>query len=129
VQYALLGAFLVVQHELHGDARAEGGDLLWVDHDTLAVGLGFRTNTEGLRQLREALAGIGVKVMAVELPHYTGPDACLHLLSLISIVDRKTAVVYPRLLSVPFWLALQRRGFRLIAGPYQHLTMLPTYPL
>src|SRR5438270_10283403 len=33
---------------LHGEARAEGGDLLWLDHDTLAVGQGFRTNAEAL---------------------------------------------------------------------------------
>jgi len=47
-------------YTLYGEARAEGGDLLWLDHDTLAVGLGFRTNTEGLRQLREALSGKNV---------------------------------------------------------------------
>src|SRR6266699_1922940 len=66
-------------------ALAEGGDLLWLDHETLAVGLGFRTNAEGLRQLHEALAQLGVKVIPVELPYYGGPQACLHLLSLISI--------------------------------------------
>src|SRR5690242_1594410 len=65
---------------LHDDARAEGGDLLWVDHDTLAVGLGFRTNVEGFHQLRDVLSEIGVKVVPVELPYYTGPEACLHLL-------------------------------------------------
>jgi dimethylargininase len=109
---------------LHGDARAEGGDLLWVDHDTLAVGLGFRTNAEGMRQLREALSGIGVKVIPVELPYYTGPEACLHLLSLISIVDDTTAVVYPSLLAVPFWQELQRRNFKLIVIPdKEFLTM------
>jgi dimethylargininase len=90
-------------YTLHGSARAEGGDLLWLGHDTLAVGLGFRTNVEGLRQLREALSGMGVTVIPVELPYYAGPDACLHLLSLISIVDEGLAVVYPPLLSVPFW--------------------------
>ena len=88
---------------LSGAARAEGGDLLWLDHDTLAVGLGFRTNAEGLRQLRDAMATIGVTVIPVELPYFRGPEACLHLLSLISIVDRDLAVVYPPLLSVPFW--------------------------
>ncbi|MFL5653994.1 MAG: dimethylarginine dimethylaminohydrolase family protein [Ktedonobacteraceae bacterium] len=104
-------------YALHDEARAEGGDLLWLDHDTLAVGLGFRTNAEGLRQLREALSGIGVSVIAVELPYYTGPETCLHLLSLISIVDHNTAVVYPPLLSVPFWQELERRSFRLIEVP------------
>jgi dimethylargininase len=70
---------------LHGEARAEGGDLLWLDHDTLAVGLGFRTNAEGLRQLQEVMEGLGVTVFGVDLPHHTGPEACLHLLSLISM--------------------------------------------
>ncbi len=104
-------------YTLHGEARAEGGDLLWLDHDTLAVGLGFRTNAEGLRQLGEALAGIGASVMSVELPYFTGPEACLHLLSLISIVDHNLAVVYPPLMAVPFWQELQRRNFRLIEVP------------
>ncbi len=103
-----------IHYTLHGEARAEGGDLLWLDHDTLAVGLGFRTNAEGLRQLREALEPIGASVLPVELPYYTGPEACLHLLSLISIVDHRLAVVYPSLMAVPFWQELQRRAFRLI---------------
>jgi dimethylargininase len=107
-----------VYYTLHGQARAEGGDLLWLDHDTLAVGIGFRTNVEGLRQLREALAGSGVTIIPVELPYYKGPVTCLHLLSLISIVDRQLAVIYPPLLSVPFWQHLQgERGFRFIEVP------------
>ena len=103
-----------IHYTLHGDARAEGGDLLWLDHDTLAVGQGFRTNAEGLRQLREALAALGGSVLPVELPYYMGPEACLHLLSLLSIVDDRLAVVYPPLIAVPFWQELKRRDFRLI---------------
>lgn len=115
-----------ILYTLHDDARAEGGDLLWLDHDTLAVGQGFRTNAAGLEQLREALTPLGVTVMPVELPYYTGPEACLHLLSLISIVDEQTAVVYPPLLSVPFWQELHRRHFRLIEVPDdEFLTMGP----
>ncbi len=111
---------------LHGDARAEGGDLLWVDHDTLAVGLGFRTNAGGLRQLREALAGIGVKVIAVELPYYTGPEACLHLLSMISIIDYRVAVVHLPLMAVPFWQELRRRDFKLIEIPASEYDTMAT---
>jgi N-dimethylarginine dimethylaminohydrolase len=111
---------------LYGDARAEGGDLLWVDHDTLAVGLGFRTNAEGMRQLHEALSGIGVMVIPVELPYYTGPEACLHLLSLISLVDVHTAVVYPPLIAVPFWQELQRRDFKLIEIPAEEFPTMGT---
>jgi dimethylargininase len=102
---------------LQGDALAEGGDLLWLDRDTLAVGLGFRTNAEGLRQLRAALADLAVTLLPVQLPYSTGPEACLHLLSLISMLDHDLAVVYPPLLSVPFWQTLKRRGIELIEVP------------
>jgi dimethylargininase len=106
---------------LHGEARAEGGDLLWVDRRTLAVGQGFRTNREGLRQLGTALADLGVEVVPVELPYWTGPAACLHLLSLLSLVDRDLAVAYPPLLPVGFWRLLGERGIRLVEVPAEEL--------
>jgi dimethylargininase len=110
--------------ELGGGALAEGGDLLWLDPRTLAAGQGFRTNAEGLRQLREILSG--VEVLPVDLPYFTGPEACLHLLSLISIVDRDLAVVYPPLLPVSFWKTLRDRGFRLVEVPEEEFpTMGP----
>jgi dimethylargininase len=111
---------------LEGSARAEGGDLLWLDKDTLAVGLGFRTNAEGLHQIREAVAPLGVAVLPVELPYHTGPQACLHLLSLISIVDERLAVVYPPLLSVPFYQLLLERGFSLIPVPHAEFGTMGT---
>ena len=106
-----------ILYELQGEARAEGGDLLWIDHDTLAVGQGFRTNSEGLEQLCEALEPLGVCILPVPLPYHGGPEACLHLMSLISMVDHDLAVVYPPLLPVPFWRYLRERGFRLIEVP------------
>jgi len=111
---------------LHGDARAEGGDLLWIDHDTLAVGLGFRTNAEGLRQLRAALELIGVTVLAFDLPYYTGPEACLHLLSLISLVDHDLAVAYPPLMAVSFYQELRWRNIRLIEVPAAEFATMGT---
>ena len=104
-------------YSLHGEARAEGGDLLWLDHDTLAVGQGFRTNDEGLRQLREALKPLGARVLGLDLPFDGGPQACLHLLSLISLVDDDLAVVFEPLLPVPLWQELRRRGIRLLRVP------------
>jgi N-dimethylarginine dimethylaminohydrolase len=115
-----------ILYTLQGEARAEGGDLLWIDHDTLAIGLGFRTNVEGARQIRDALSGIGVRVIPVEVPYHTGPEACLHLLSLLSLVDDKIAVVYPPLMAVPFWQELHHRDFKLIVVPEEEFaTMAP----
>jgi N-dimethylarginine dimethylaminohydrolase len=102
---------------LEGSARAEGGDTLWLDHDTLAVGRGFRTNAEGVRQLRALLAPLGVSVLDYDLPYFTGPEACLHLLSLVSPVDIDLAVAYSPLMPTALWSELRRRGVRLLEVP------------
>jgi N-dimethylarginine dimethylaminohydrolase len=103
-----------VLYRLSGAATAEGGDLLWLDERTLCVGLGFRTNAAGFEQLGEALTGSGVTLIPVHLPYFEGPDACLHLMSLISLVDVDLAVVYRPLLPVPFFQLLEARGIELI---------------
>jgi len=84
----------------------EGGDVLWLDARTLAVGRGYRTNAEGVRQLR-GLVGEAVEVVEVPLPHWRGASDVMHLMSLVSPVDHDLAVVYSPLLPVPFrqWLA------------------------
>ena len=108
---------------LKGDALGEGGDCLWLNAKTLAVGLGYRTNVAGLTQLREAL-GPEIQVIPVELPYYTGPDACLHLMSLISMVADDLAVVYPSLMAVPFYRLLEERRIRMVVVPQEEfLTM------
>jgi N-dimethylarginine dimethylaminohydrolase len=109
---------------LAGEALAEGGDLLWLDRRTLAVGQGFRTNAEGLCQLEVILAGLGVDVLPVPLPYFSGPASCLHLLSLISLVDHDLAVVYPALLPVPFWRTLCEFGVRLVEVPPEEFPTL-----
>jgi dimethylargininase len=102
---------------LEGEARCEGGDTMWLDHDTLAVGCGFRSNAEGVSQLRGLLGPLGITVLDFDLPYFTGPDACLHLLSLISPVDVDLAVAYPPLMPTAFWEDLRRRGVRLLEVP------------
>ena len=103
-----------IHYRLSGAAKAEGGDLLWLDERTLCVGLGFRTNEAGFAQLGEALDGSGVSLVPVHLPYYEGPEACLHLMSLISLVDTDLAVIYRPLLPVPFYRLLVERGIELI---------------
>ena len=110
----LSAAGVPVLARLKGDAIAEGGDLLWLDHQTLVVGIGFRTNLEGFRQLDEVLSAFRIKVLGVDLPYWNGAEACLHLLSLISLVDTDLAVIYPRLLPVQLWQELEDREFDLV---------------
>ncbi|WP_423927018.1 dimethylarginine dimethylaminohydrolase family protein [Candidatus Palauibacter sp.] len=91
---------------------AEGGDLLWIDDRTLAIGRGFRTNQAGIDQLRVILASLGVELHAFDLPMWNGSAACLHLLSLVSPLDRDLALVYPRLLPVALHALMRERGIR-----------------
>jgi len=89
------------------DAGAlEGGDVIWIDERTLAVGRGYRTNDEGIRQLRQLLKDVVDEIVVVPLPHWRGPGDVLHLMSLISPIGHQLALVYSRLLPVPFreWL-------------------------
>lgn len=93
--------------------RLEGGDLIWFDAETVAVGRGYRSNAEGVRQLR-SLVGDSVNVIDVPLPHWHGQNDVMHLMSLISPLDYNLAVVYSRLLPVPFREWLLERGIHLV---------------
>ncbi len=94
----------------------EGGDVVWFDDRTVAVGRGYRTNDEGIRQFA-ALLGHTVDVMTVPLPHHRGPSDVFHLMSIISPVDRDLAVVYSPLMPVPFREWLVGRGIALVEVP------------
>ena len=96
-----------------GDGRLEGGDLVWLDERTVAVGLGYRTNAEGVRQLSELLPQ-GVEVISVPLPHWTGPEGVFHLMSMLSPLDTDLALVHSPLLPVPFRQRLVSRGIELV---------------
>jgi len=106
-----------VMGRIEASGTVEGGDTLWLDERTLAVGRGYRTNAEGIRQLRELLVPQGIEVITVDLPHWRGPAECLHLMSFISPVAERLAVVYLPLMSVPFVEDLQRRGWSFIEVP------------
>ena len=103
--------------EIKAPGTFEGGDSFWVDEKTLAVGRGYRTNSEGIDQLKAILGPMGISVITVDLPHWHGPDECLHLLSLISLLDRDLAIVYLPLMSVEFVKYLQSREIEMVEIP------------
>ena len=78
----------------------EGGDVAWLDNNTLAVGHTYRTNAEGIQQLTNLLLPLGVTVITVPLPHYKGPEDVFHLMSILSPVDTNIAVVYSTLMPI-----------------------------
>jgi N-dimethylarginine dimethylaminohydrolase len=95
----------------------EGGDVAWLDEKTLAVGHTYRTNEEGIRQLTNLLAPLGVTVMSVPMPHYKGPSDVFHLMSVVSPVDHNLAVVYSPLIPIVFRNELIARSYELVEVP------------
>jgi N-dimethylarginine dimethylaminohydrolase len=92
----------------------EAGDMVWLDPKTLLIGRGYRTNGEGIRQMSVLLGPHGVEVVAAPLPHGAGPDVCLHLMSLMSLLDENTVLVDLPWLAVETIELLRERGFNFI---------------
>jgi N-dimethylarginine dimethylaminohydrolase len=116
--------------------QVEGGDCVWVDSNTLAVGRGVRTNQDGIRQLANLLSPKGIQVLGYDLPFWQGEEACLHLMSVISPLADDLALVHAPLLPVAFHQMLRARGIRLVEGDAEEfiasnglsLNVLPTAP-
>ena len=96
----------------------EAGDFLWLDSKTLLIGHGHRTNSAGLQQMRDLLLPKGIDIFSAPLPYGSGPSACLHLMSLISLLDEHTAVVDLPWLAVETVELLKSRGFQFIEIEY-----------
>ena len=95
----------------------EGGDVVWINENTVAIGEGYRTNSEGIRQFEILLGNHVDGVISVPLPHWTGPGNCLHLMSNVSPIDHNIFLVYSRLLPVSFRKYLLNRQIKLIEVP------------
>jgi len=105
---------------------AEAGDMVWLDARTLLIGRGSRTNPAGIRQIREILAGQGVEGLTAPIPYGAGPSACLHLMSLLSLLDKRTALVDLPRLAVETVELLTTHGCRLLEIDYSERDALAT---
>lgn len=112
---SLEAAGVPVAAALGEPALAEGGDTLWLDDDTLLVGIGYRTNESAIAGLEAAFPGTAV--LAFDLPHWNGEGEVLHLLSFISPLDRDLALLWPRLAPVRLLRLLAEREIRVVEVP------------
>jgi arginine deiminase len=109
-------AGVTVFGEVKPPGTSEAGDMVWLDAKTLLVGHGFRTNAEGIAQMRGLLPG--VDLISAPLPYGPGPAACLHLMSLMSLLDEKTILVDLPWLAVETVGLLKARGYGLVEIDY-----------
>jgi dimethylargininase len=100
---------------LDGPAHTDGGDMFWLDEDTLAIGRGFRTSAAAVEQMSALLAREGARVQAYDLPGWRGPEHVLHLMSVVSLVADDLALTYPPLAPVALLEDLAARKIRTLA--------------
>lgn len=112
------GLGIPVFGEIEAPGFSESGDIVWLDSRTLLIGEGYRTNQAGIEQMRTLLSPKGVEVLSAPLPYGPGPSACLHLMSLMSMLDERTILVDLPWLAVKTVELLKGRGFRLIEIEY-----------
>ncbi|QPC89388.1 dimethylarginine dimethylaminohydrolase family protein [Mesorhizobium sp. INR15] len=132
--YRRLGIPILGRVEAPG--QIEGGDCVWLDARTLVIGRGVRSNQEGIQQVSNLLAPLGISVYGFDLPLWQGEEACLHLMSVISPLADDLALVYSPLLPAPFYQMLKARNIRLVEGDAEEfaasnglsLNVLPTSP-
>ena len=115
ISSSLEAADVPVAGELAEPAFAEGGDTVWLDEQTLLVGIGYRTNEAALAVLGNAFPG--VEVIAFDLPHWNGSGEVMHLMSFLSPLDRDLALVYPRIAPVRLLGLLAERGIAVVEVP------------
>ncbi len=122
---------------IHAPGTAEAGDCFWLDDNTLAVGRGYRTNQAGIDQLREMLSSQNIEVVQFDLPVYQGKTACLHLMSVVSLLAEKIALVHAPLMPVALYQLMDEMSFTLLEAPAKefensgglNLNVLATAPM
>jgi N-dimethylarginine dimethylaminohydrolase len=85
---------------------------MWLDPETVVIGRGLRTNDEAIGQIARILGGIGVSVLAVDMPW-----GVMHLMGLLRILGPDLAVGWPRRVPHGAVAALEARGVRVAFPP------------
>jgi dimethylargininase len=111
----LAQAGVPVAARMEAPATADGGDMFWLDGETLLVGRGYRTNDAGIETIRGALPD--AEVLAFDLPHLNGHGEVLHLMSLVSPLADDLVVAYLPLLPVRLVELFEERGIEIVEVP------------
>ena len=93
-----------------GRGTFEGADLMWVDRETVIIGVGNRTNREGAEQVEEILRRMGV----THFIYYQIPYGHAHIDGLFNLAAEDVCVFFPW--QTPFEVAdvFRRRGYRMV---------------
>lgn len=112
VQRRLAALRIPVVRTLRGQATFEGADAMWLDPQTVILGIGHRTNAEAVDQIGAALAEMDVEIIPVDMPFGT-----MHLMGMLRFADKDLAICWPRRTPHAAVMALQERGYKVAFVP------------
>jgi N-dimethylarginine dimethylaminohydrolase len=99
-----------ILYTVHGSGIFEGR-VDWIDPTIALLGLGHRSNREGIRQVEPILRMSGVEeIIVVDLPG----DFLTHLCMAFVMVDRKLALVHPPAIPYDVLRHLEKKGLNFI---------------
>lgn len=99
----------IYPYDTHSTGTFEGGDFMYIDENTVAIGIGIRTNLNGVRQLENTFDGLNVEFITVDFG-----EEYLHLDMIMNVIGEKTAVICEEALPNHIIQTLKEKNFTLI---------------
>lgn len=114
-EISLLRKFLSTENipvysEINESGTFEGADGLWLNKNTVIIGVGNRTDKTGFLQLYSDLQNIGIK--CIEVP---AASSSIHLLGSVQIVDKDLAFVRASSVSENIIGILKEYGYSIVS--------------
>lgn len=119
---------LTILGQITSPGYVDGGDIFWLTPQCLALGLSWRTNKQGAKQLKDHLAPFGIEVRCYDLPDLFGEDICLHLMSLVSLLRDDLALVYAPAVPIRLRQDLRDLGYNIISIPTSEWDTATCFP-
>ena len=95
-----------------GNGIFEGADAAWINHQTVLLANGLRTNHEGADQVLQTLKRVGVNVIRIELPY-----GSMHLMGILRFLDKDLAIAWPHRITFSAVTFLQEQGYKMLFIP------------
>jgi arginine deiminase len=112
VQRRLAELGVPIVRAVGGRGTFEGADAMWLDPNTVLLGVRLRTNRDGAAQVAAVLESMGVTAIVVEMPAGT-----MHLMGQLRIVDRDLAYYWEGRFGDEGIEALEARGYQALPVP------------
>lgn len=95
-----------ILRSIRGKGTFEGADAAWLNPDTVMIGVGFRTNTEGATQVSSLLKEMGIESIQIDLQ-----PGSMHLMGDLRFADQDLAICRPGSVSDTTLNVLREHGF------------------